>query len=99
MAIRYIPIGATTWSGGLISSGLGAVFNNLVDATFDVQLDNTFDYSNQTPLPQFVNDGTFQKMADAGNTTIDVFFDNTNGTIDVQIGTVTFTRGGNNLPP
>jgi hypothetical protein len=38
-------------------------------------------------------------MAGAGNTTIDVFFDNTNGTIDVQIGTVTFTRGGNNLPP
>ena len=90
--------GTTTWTGlGTINSGVGAVFNNLAGATFDVQNNEVFDYNLGGTVTVFNNSGTFRKTVGDLTTTMDIIFNNT-GTIDVQIGTVNFTRGGSGLP-
>ena len=75
--------GTTTWSGtGNINSGLGAVFNNLAGGIFDVKNDRSFS-----------NTGTVQKTAGAATTTMNVSLQN-DGTVDVDTGTLSITRGG-----
>ena len=90
--------GTATWTGGNILSGQGAVFNNLASATFDVQVDATFDFTLGGTVTVFNNAGTFVKTAGNGTTIIDVDFNNT-GTVEAQIGTLAFTRGFTGPPP
>jgi hypothetical protein len=88
---KLINPGTAIWSAGNLSGANGAVFSNLVSATFI----NTFDGNISTgggATPLFVNAGTFQKTngtAAAGVTSIDFQFINT-GTVEVQTNTLRY---------
>ena len=87
--------GATTWTGsGNINSGVGAVFNNLAGATFDIRNNRSF-LNNQGGDPTQFNNlvgATFQKSAGVGTTTISVAFDNTGTVLNTSDGILTFTN-------
>ena len=86
---RTVNNGSTvTWTGGVIGSGSGAVFNNLPGGLFDVQTDAVWTHISGGVLT-FNNAGTFRKSAGAGTTPINPKFNNT-GTIEVQTGVVSF---------
>ena len=68
----------------------GATFTNQSIGLFDMQVDGFIDYNSGT-LPSFDNLGTFQKSGGTGTTTVDVDFNNT-GTVEMQTGTLSFTR-------
>jgi len=87
--------GIAIWSGpGDIAATADAVFNNPLNAVFDIQNNQTF--SGPLCIPVFNNAGIFRKEASYGITTIGLFFNNT-GTVDIQTGTVNFSCGM--LPP
>ena len=90
--------GHTLWTGaGIINVGYGSVFNNT--GSFGAQNDSQF-YNNtgNTPLPVFVNNGSFTKTNSTGTTLFNlssggVAFNN-NGTVSVQSGNLTLGGGG-----
>jgi fibronectin-binding autotransporter adhesin len=87
--------GTALWTGpGDIAATADAVFNNPLNAVFDIQNNQTF--SGPSCIPVFNNAGIFRKEASYGITAIGLFFNNT-GTVDIQTGTVNFSCGM--LPP
>ena len=87
--------GTTTWIGaGNINSGLGAVFNNLAGATFDIRNNRSFLNNQGGAATQFNNllDATFQKSTGAGTTTISVAYDNAGTVLNTSDGIFTFTN-------
>ena len=87
--------GTTTWIGaGNINSGLGAVFNNLAGATFDIRNNRSFLNNQGGAATQFNNllDATFQKSTGAGTTTISVAYDNAGTVLNTSDGILTFTN-------
>ena len=87
--------GAASWSDtGNITLSSGAVLNNLVGYTLDVQNDQSF-VAAGSPLPTINNAGVFLKSAGSATTTAstNVRFNNT-GTVEVQTGTVSLNGGG-----
>jgi len=89
---KLINPGLAIWSAGNFIGANGAVFSNLLGATFI----NTFDgnaSSGAGATPTFVNAGTFAKTngtAVLGTTSIDFQFINT-GTVEVQTNTLRYT--------
>jgi hypothetical protein len=81
-----------TCTGADISFADGAIWNNLLGATFDVRGDLNFILTDGT-LATINNAGTFRKTLGSTRTTIGTRFNN-QGTVDVQIGTLALTRGG-----
>ena len=84
--------GTMNWVDADIDSGQGFVFNNLSGGLFDVQTDSTFSFNLSGTSTVFNNAGSFTKTAGTGTTTMDIDFDNTDGTITVPVGIVNFTR-------
>jgi len=78
--------GTVVWTGGTIQPDVQPIQNN---GLWDAQANNTITFGGTLPL--FNNAGTFRKSAGGGTTTVDVSFNNA-GTLDVQSGTVSFTR-------
>jgi len=89
--------GTVSWTGtGNIQGGEGAVFNNLAGGTFDIQVNASFNGAVLGGIrTAFNNVGSVIKSAGTLTTTLDVTFNNTNGTIDVQTGGLTLSAGGN----
>ncbi len=85
--------GTATWTSGQISTGNGAIFNNLAAATFNNAFDGIFAYDQGGILSVFNNAGTFAKTAGSGATTFSSTFNNT-GTVNVQSGTLSLSGGG-----
>jgi len=83
---------AATWVGGNISTGNGAVFDNMAGATLTIQTDSTFD-SNFGQQATFQNEGTVTKSLTIGTTTFNTLFDNT-GAVTVKTGTLNLNGGG-----
>jgi hypothetical protein len=89
---KLVNPAAALWSAGNWTGANGAVFSNLLGATFI----NSFDGNMATgggAAPQFVNAGLFQKTngtAAAGATSIDFTFINT-GTVEVQTNTLRYS--------
>ena len=88
---KLVNPGLAIWSAGNFTGANGAVFSNLLGATFL----NTFDGSAASgtgTTPIFVNQGTFAKTngtAAAGTTSIDFQFINT-GTVEVRTNTLRY---------
>jgi len=88
---KLVNPATTIWSGGNIFGANGAVFSNLLGATFI----NTFDGNISTGVgatPLFINAGAFKKTngtAAAGATSIDFQFLNT-GTVEVRTNTLRY---------
>ncbi|HEX7469457.1 MAG TPA: putative Ig domain-containing protein, partial [Verrucomicrobiae bacterium] len=88
---KLINPGTAIWSAGNFTGANGAVFSNLLGATFI----NTFDGNAGTgagATPIFVNAGLFQKTngtAPLGTTSIDFQFINT-GTVEVRTNTLRY---------
>ncbi len=88
---KLVNPGLAVWSAGNFVGANGAIFSNLVGATFI----NTFDgnaRSGAGATPIWVNDGTFQKTngtAALGSTSIDFQFVNT-GTVEVRTNTLRY---------
>ena len=90
--------GIGTWTGvGIVYAGYGSVLNNT--GSFTVQNDSMY-YNNTggSPVPVFINNGSFTKTNSAGVTTFrsnnnGVAFNN-NGTINVQAGDLLLGGGG-----
>ena len=88
---KLVNPGLATWSAGAFTGANGAVFSNLLGATFN----NTFDgnaASGAGTTPIFVNAGSFRKTgatAPLGTTSIDFQFINT-GTVEVQTNTLRY---------
>jgi hypothetical protein len=83
--------GAGALSGGNIEFADGAVFNNLVGATFDAQADGTI--GNLGQAGTFNNAGSFTKSTGTGTIVVRVQFNNS-GTVSVTSGTLSLQRGG-----
>src|ERR1022692_1576658 len=89
---KLVNPGTAIWSAGNFTGANGAVFSNLLGATFI----NTFDgnaASGTGATPIFVNAGVFAKTngtAALGATSIDFQFINT-GTVEVQTNTLRYT--------
>jgi hypothetical protein len=84
--------GTVTWSGGDISCGDGAVFNNQTGGIFDAQSNAIFSWTLLRSTPTFNNIGTFRKTISASTTTFSgVTFINT-GTVEAQSGTISFSN-------
>jgi len=83
--------GTATWTTGAGSLSLsgGAVFNNLLGATFDVQNDTSLFGGT---FGMFNNAGAFIKSAGAGTNFVGVPFTNT-GTVTGQTGALNFSSG------
>jgi hypothetical protein len=81
--------GTATWTGADLSVGDGAVWNNLAGSTFDARGDLNFHAADST-LMAFNNAGTFRKSLGTNQTFVGVVFNNNGGTINVQIGTLSF---------
>ncbi len=82
---KLINPATAIWSAGNFTGANGAVFSNLLGATFITSFDGNAP-SGAGATPTFVNAGLFQKTngtAALGNTSIDFTFINT-GTIEVQ---------------
>jgi hypothetical protein len=91
--------GTTTWSGGPINTGTGAVITNsgTWDLTFDGLMSNGFGGG----LSTFSNlaGATFRKSGGAGTATLQQGpFDNA-GTVEVQSGTLSLNGGGTHTGP
>ena len=84
--------GTTTWSGGSVRAGAGAVIRN--NGVWDVQEDTSLAFLGGSAV-QFVNQpgATFKKSAGAGTLAVGVPFTNA-GSLMIQSGTVSFTAGG-----
>ena len=88
---KLINPATAIWSAGNLTGANGAVFSNLLGATFI----NTFDGnapSGAGAAPTFVNDGVFQKTngtAALGTTSIDFRFLNS-GTVEVRTNTLRY---------
>ena len=84
--------GTTTWSGGSVRPGAGAVIGN--SGTWDVQGDTSMVLL-ANPAPRFDNlaGATFRKSAGAGTMSTNVPFNNA-GALSVQSGTVSIAGGG-----
>ncbi|HYS05773.1 MAG TPA: hypothetical protein VEW47_11335 [Candidatus Dormibacteraeota bacterium] len=84
--------GTTTWTGGPVRPGSGAVIRN--NGTWDVQGDTSMMLLG-SPAPRFDNlaGATFRKSAGAGTMSANFPFNN-DGTLSVQSGTVSLTGGG-----
>jgi hypothetical protein len=102
----YINIGTTinnagtaNWTGGSIQPGIsmneGTVFNNLYDATFNVQTDNAYTGTFITGFAPdvFNNAGKFVKSLTSGATTVSAVFNNS-GRVEVQSGTLNLEGNG-----
>ncbi len=88
----FVNAGVATWSAGSFDMGNGAVFSNLVGATFNV----TFDGNNGTlggAATTIVNAGLFRKTAGAARTDIAAQFNNI-GTVESQAATLRLAGGG-----
>ena len=86
--------GAATWTGtSNISSGNGAVFNNQLGATFDIQNNQNFNHDLGGALPQFNNAGSLTKTIATLRTNFGVAFNNT-GSVVVSTGTVSANNTG-----
>ncbi len=86
--------GTITWTdSGRILARFGSVLNNQVGATFDIQTDSAFVWSDGSTGPVLYNFGTLQKSAGIGTTDLNVFLVNqTGGKVDVQSGTIAVDR-------
>jgi hypothetical protein len=87
-----VNAGTINWAGtGSISGGSSAVtIENQLGGVFDAQDDTSLVVS--TDVGQTINNaGTFKKSAGTGTTTVAWRFNNT-GTVQVQSGTLAFTR-------
>jgi len=88
--------GTVTWTGNSdIAAGFNATFNNLANATFDIQNDpNLADNGSIYRTYTFFNNaGTLIKSGGSGKTTLVAFFNNT-GTVEVRSGTLSFYNWG-----
>lgn len=88
---KLINPGTAIWSAGNFTGANGAVFSNLLGATFINSFDGNAP-SGAGATPTFVNDGLFQKTngtATLGNTSIDFQFINT-GTVEVKTNTLRY---------
>ena len=90
--------GNCVWTGtGVINVQYGSVFEN--DGSFSAQSDaEFFNFTGGTPLPLFVNNGSFTKTNSTGTTDFDpanggVAFNN-QGTLNSQSGSITLGGGG-----
>lgn len=86
--------GQVIWSGGTLSSGLGATLRNESGGLFDIQ-GATGWFHNQggvTPLIDNLAGGTVRRSTSAGAATLNVPLAN-NGTVDVQTGTLVLNAG------
>jgi hypothetical protein len=88
--------GVVTWNSGQISTGNGAIINNLATATFNNTFDGTFAFDQGGTLATFNNAGTFSKTAGSATTTFSTAFNNT-GTVNVQSGTLSLSGGGTEI--
>ncbi len=101
--------GAAVWRDGYLVAYNGAVINNMLGATFEVQsgYDLIYGFSaggwgGQGTRATFHNAGTFRKTGDtlpipyefAPGTRLDLIFKNT-GTVEIQTGTLQFQDLGN----
>jgi hypothetical protein len=79
-----------TWTGtGSIQSRDGAILQNPVGKTFEVQNDALFQYVTGDQ-PTIQNAGTFRKSMGLGTTSIGALFNNS-GTVEILTGTLEFT--------
>jgi uncharacterized repeat protein (TIGR01451 family) len=79
-----------TWTAGRFDHGQGAVINNT--ATWDLQSDDNFLFTQGGVRGTFNNNGTFTKSAGSGVSTADLTFRNlAGGTVNVSSGTLNFS--------
>ncbi len=83
--------GTATVSGQGLNLGFGAIFNNQLGATFDIQNDSGIGYAGGA-TPTFNNAGTFQKSGGSATSSIGITFNNT-GSVAVQSGTLNLPVG------
>ncbi len=94
-----VNAGTLTWSGAgeLRATAATATFTNLATGTFEMLSDANFrDWHSTNPV--FNNEGIFRKTGGTDTTRIEVVF-NSNGTVEVQSGTLEFTGGGTQAGP
>jgi hypothetical protein len=84
--------GTTIWSGGDIFLNNQATFKNLAGGIFSVQADQTMGSNSLLP-GIFSNEGSFEKSAGSGTTTIATLFNN-HGRVDVRTGVLRLSGGG-----
>jgi len=87
--------GTVIWNGaGTIRGGTGSVFNNLINGSFDIQVDAIFSGNALGGTPTAINNaGVFRKRAGAGTTTLSVTPFNNSGTVAIDTGIVSFSNG------
>ncbi|MFI5460178.1 MAG: beta strand repeat-containing protein [Isosphaerales bacterium] len=91
--------GATLDNSGMIADQIGGsdfrldagILNNEPGGTFDFQADSTFIFSS---AGTFNNFGRLRKSAGTGDSAINVDFENQNGTIEVDEGTISLPTAG-----
>lgn len=74
----------------------GGIFTNAAGALFEQQGDSPLSGTDQfTNAGRFINEGTFRKSAGAGSVTWNTRLENgANGVIEINAGTMNFSRGG-----
>jgi post-segregation antitoxin (ccd killing protein) len=87
-------MGTTTWTGGNINSGQGAVFTNQSGGMVQIQSDQFWSFNLGGATSQFTNQagGTVTKSVTAGTTTFSSVPFNNAGTVNATSGTLSFTN-------
>ncbi len=87
--------GTTTWSGGGINSGDGAVFTNQSGGSFNIQSDQFWSFNLGGGAVQLANQvgGIVTKSSTGGTTTFAGVAFNTSGTVNANSGTLAFNGG------
>ncbi|MBL9136329.1 MAG: autotransporter-associated beta strand repeat-containing protein [Verrucomicrobiales bacterium] len=80
----------TNRANGMLTLGGGAVISNAPGAVFDVASDG--DIVAQTDTSAILNAGLLRKIGGAATASLNVQFTNT-GTVEIQAGTLSFSRG------
>jgi hypothetical protein len=86
--------GTANWSGGAISSGLGAMFNN--SGTFLIVGTSNWNSNQGGNAVTFNNTGTVTKTTGAGAASLGIVFNNVGpaGVVNVNAGTLSVAGGG-----
>src|SRR5262249_25683014 len=85
--------GTVIWSGGNFNTGNGAILTNLVGGVIDIQSDQSWTH-NQGGSPAAINNaGLLKKSAGSGTSTVQAVLNNY-GTLDIQSGTLSFSKSG-----
>ncbi|MBV9124869.1 MAG: Ig-like domain repeat protein, partial [Planctomycetes bacterium] len=86
--------------GSIVQQGLGILYvydsvalDNEAQATYSLASDGNLQLGSYAPV--FINAGTFQKTGGTGTSTLNTFFQNTHGNLEVDSGTLSLaTQGG-----